>query len=114
MTIEPIIGHLVGDYLLQNDWMAGNKKSNNFACAVHCAIWTLCVVAFAGWWTNLLAIAFLFTTHFIQDRTNIIRKYMSFMRQDQFAEGVCKPWSVIIVDNVWHILEIYFVASFLV
>jgi len=28
-----IIGHLVGDYLLQNDWMALNKKKRSLNCA---------------------------------------------------------------------------------
>lgn len=45
-----LVGHLVGDYLLQNDWMALNKKFKNFegrlACGVHCFLWTLSVLAF--------------------------------------------------------------------
>lgn len=26
---EMLLGHLVGDYLVQNDWMALNKSKNN-------------------------------------------------------------------------------------
>jgi hypothetical protein len=37
---EAIIGHLVGDFLLQNDWMAANKKKNSWVCLLHCLIWT--------------------------------------------------------------------------
>ena len=36
--LSAIIGHLVGDYLLQNDWMALNKKASSLHCAVHCCI----------------------------------------------------------------------------
>lgn len=44
-----LVGHLVGDYLIQNDWMALNKKQSSLHCAVHCGLWTLSVILFAGW-----------------------------------------------------------------
>lgn len=110
--IEALVGHLVGDYLAQNDWMALNKKKSTLHCAVHCAIWTLCVMAFAGWWSVPVA-AVLFATHFAQDRTGVIRWYMSVVGQEQFATGVCSPWSIIVVDNVWHIVTIWAVWRFM-
>lgn len=100
-----IVGHLVGDYLLQNDWMALNKKRHVFPCLVHAVIWTLSVCWFAEW-TNPWAVAALFITHFVQDHTNIVRRWIG---QTQFATGVCAPWSVIVVDNVWHIWTIFVV-----
>jgi hypothetical protein len=105
-AVSAIVGHLVGDYLLQNDWMALNKKQRSFPCAVHCAIWTACVVGFAQWplWTA----APLFVTHFIQDRTQIIVYWMTKVnRQAKFAEPPMAPWSIIVVDNVWHIVTIW-------
>lgn len=36
--ISALVGHLVGDYLLQNDYMALNKKKSSFHCMVHCSI----------------------------------------------------------------------------
>ncbi len=45
--ISALVGHLVGDYLVQNDWMALNKKKSMLPCLVHCAIWATCVVLFA-------------------------------------------------------------------
>ena len=100
-----LIGHLVGDYLAQNDWMALNKKKRTWPCLVHCTLWTLAVCAFAGWW-NPVAVAILFTTHFIQDRTQIINWWMGLIGQKQFASGICAPWSIIVVDNVWHVVTI--------
>lgn len=47
--------HLVGDYVLQNDFIAKNKGSNWYHLFVHC---TLCVVLFAilsCLWINLAA-----------------------------------------------------------
>lgn len=123
-VISALVGHLVGDYLLQNDWMALNKKQSTLHCAVHCAIWTWFVILFAceptesfwsfgsdamvnpGWFSWRVA-AVLFVTHFIQDRTNIIRWWMSLIGQEKFATGPCAPWSIIVVDNVWHIVTIW-------
>lgn len=104
--ISALVGHLVGDYILQNDWMALNKKTSTFHCAVHCAIWAACVCLFAGWHQPWV-ITVLFVTHFIQDRTGIIRWWMHIVGQDKFATGICAPWSMIVVDNVWHIVTIW-------
>lgn len=103
-----IVGHLCGDYLLQNDWMALNKKSRIFPCVVHCLVWTLLVCLFAGW--GWLPAIILFSTHFVQDRTKIISAWMWLIGQEKFMTGPCAPWSIIVVDNVWHILTIAFVA----
>ena len=41
--VSALVGHLIGDYLLQNDPMAAGKKQNPWICTVHCLVWTLCV-----------------------------------------------------------------------
>lgn len=108
-----IIGHLVGDYLAQNDWMALNKKLRTWPCFVHCCLWSLAVVAFAGWWTWWVW-PLLVVLHFIQDRSGIILWWMTKVNsQQKFATGVCAPWSVIVVDNVWHIVSLVAVAKML-
>lgn len=114
-----IIGHLVGDYLLQNDWMALNKKKHSLPCVAHCTIWATCVCFFAGWtgtWhTALVVNTVLFVTHFIQDRTQIIMFWMTRVnRQSQFVKPPMGPWSIVVVDNVWHIVTIWAVWRFLV
>lgn len=40
------IGHLIGDWLLQNDWMAKNKQRSLFTIAgfTHFAIYTFCMM----------------------------------------------------------------------
>jgi len=112
--IGAIVGHLVGDYLMQNDWMALNKKKPGpwgaLPCVVHCWLWTLCVLVFSGilftmadWRVNSI----LFLSHYIQDRTNAVRDWMGLIGQEQFATGPCSPWSIIVVDNVWHIVTIF-------
>lgn len=136
--LSALVGHLVGDYLLQNDWMALNKKRQVWPCVVHCLIWTICVCLFSGWgtrawlscvqlaadpsltglathwnWTHWIVPGLLFGTHFIQDHTSIIRQYMTLIGQEAFATGACAPWSIIVVDNVWHILTLWLIWSYL-
>lgn len=110
VLLSGIIGHLVGDYLLQNDWMALNKKKlgGEINCLVHCLLWTLSVCLFSGW-HSAAAIIVLFFSHIYQDRTDIIAWWMDLIGQKQFRTGPCAPWSVIVVDNVWHILTIWLV-----
>lgn len=103
-----LIAHLIGDYLLQNDWMALNKKQKSLHCAVHVSIYTLCIWAFTSW--PIWALLIVWITHFIQDRTQIINKYMEFIGQKRFAKEPLWPWSVIIVDNVWHLVVLYFLS----
>jgi len=110
-----IVGHLVGDYLLQNDWMAQNKRKNVFPLAVHCVIWTACVMNFSGWSPNTVAYLVLVLTHMAQDGTGFIKFWMTRINcQPVFALPPLAPWSIIVVDNVWHILTIWIVWRFIV
>lgn len=112
-----IIGHLVGDYLLQNDWMALNKKRKDdvglLSCAVHCVIWASAVSFAAGWWHSFWVWPVLYLTHLAQDHTNVVAWWMDRIGQKQFRTGPCAPWSIIVVDNVWHIVTIALVWRFL-
>lgn len=116
-----IIGHLVGDYLLQNDWMALYKKEEGpegaFRCLIHCVIWMWVVLLFSTWLESpnaCLVGTIIFLTHYAQDRTNIVLRWMKLIGQEQFAYGPCAPWSIIVVDNVWHIVTLWAVWRFVV
>ncbi len=105
--IYAIVGHLLGDFVFQNDWIAKEKKRSSEVCFFHALVWTFCVVCCAGWQDHHWAIATLLITHFIQDRFNLIPWYMDAVGQREFRTGPCSPWSVIVVDQVWHIVTIY-------
>jgi hypothetical protein len=107
-----IIGHLVGDYLLQNDWMAINKKKRLLPLCVHCVLWTVSVLVITwahgkGWPGAVTPI--LFFTHFVQDGFNVVPAWMDFIGQKEFRTGPCAPWSTIVVDNVWHIVTLFLI-----
>ena len=106
--INALIGHLVGDFILQNDWMALNKKKSTYHCAVHCLIWTASVALMCGQF-GMVGIALLFVTHFIQDRTNAISNWMELVGQKQFRDGPCAPWSSIVVDQAFHLVTIWLI-----
>lgn len=111
MIVDAIVGHLVGDYLAQNDTMASQKKTNSWWCLLHCLIWTGLVFCFNGGDFGLLGVMVLFCTHFIQDRTQIIKHYMDFVGQKSFRTGPLAPWSSVVVDNTWHIVTIWLVCT---
>jgi len=104
------IAHLIGDYILQNDWMALQKKESTFHCLIHIMLYMIPFYFFHLSWPQLLIIAI---QHFIVDRTNIIYRFMVWKGQDKFVNPPCGPWSVIVMDNISHIITIWAVWRFL-
>jgi len=101
-----VIGAMVGDYLLQNDWLALGKKRSSVICAIHCTVWTIAVLVFANNYNWLLAL-WLFTTHFAIDRTAFISWWMNNISgQKGFAKNL-SPWSMIVVDNCFHLVTVW-------
>lgn len=103
--MDYLVGHLIGDYLLQNDWMAQGKKRSTLPCVVHVSLYTLAVGLLTGW--PLWAAAVVWLTHFAQDRTAVVAWWMRRVGQSGFASPPLAPWSVIVVDNVWHLVTLY-------
>lgn len=103
-----IIAHLIGDYIIQNDWMARGKKRSSFICLIHV---TTYLIPFL--FTDLLywQIILIGIEHFLQDRTNIVYWTMKIKGSELFAKELA-PWSIIITDNIYHILFIIWIASF--
>lgn len=109
MLAHMIVGHCFADYIFQNDWMSEWKKKNSAVCALHCAIYTATIALstlFAlPWW----ALVVIFVTHFAQDRTMLVEKFMKFNGQSGFLQYL-GPWSKIIVDNVMHLGVLWLLA----
>lgn len=107
-----LVGHLVGDFLLQNDWMALGKKKAHIPCLVHVTLYTLAVLLFTGWW-SLTAAAIVFVPHYLIDRWSFVPFYMRLVGQQQFMTGPCSPWSYIAVDNTMHFVCLFLTALYL-
>lgn len=72
--INLLFGHLVGDYLFQNKWMAIYKGENSFRCLIHCLVYTLIVCIFTGF--NPYWIAVVFASHYPIDRYSLADKWL--------------------------------------
>lgn len=131
---EMALGHLVGDYLVQNNWMALNKKRNDVigwtACTIHCILYTLAVCTIMWHW-SLSWIAIVFLSHFIIDKTNIIDRYLLLIGGrslkkfiDNKDNKVYSSYTVIsagftalcytIADNTFHLLIMWIGWRFII
>jgi hypothetical protein len=110
MSAALLVGHLVGDFLLQNDWMAQNKKTRTVPCLVHVGFYTFAVCYCAGWLAYPAAWLLVGVPHFLIDRTQFVRWYMQKCGQDAFAQPPMAPWSIIAVDNAMHALCLLWAA----
>lgn len=77
LMLACVMGHFVGDYLLQNNWMALNKGEDAGVCAIHVSIYTFAIFIFLffeiGFCANLgVILAITWITHFIQDHFNVV------------------------------------------
>lgn len=103
-----IYAHLIGDYLLQNDWMAKGKKADSRVCTIHVLIYMLRFLFTGMAWWQLALIAL---QHWLQDRTDFVFWSMKAMGRNEFVAQPLAPWSIIITDNIFHILWIALVAT---
>ncbi len=103
-----IIGHFVGDWLLQNDWMARGKRKSLITTAgmVHFAIYTASIIC-ALWLAGITgkspalvlgAIAVIFLSHWLIDATNAVDTWMRFYQQSNVA------MVRLMVDQTFHLL----------
>lgn len=76
ITADQLVAHAIGDYLLQSDWMAQNKRTKDVAAVVHALVYSLCFLPFLAWGDSSTA-RFQFTvimwTHFVIDRFGLAR-----------------------------------------
>lgn len=140
-----LIGHLIGDYIFQNDWMAANKVNSwpsgplprgssepptepdiailaaekewhrwwkgHLACTVHCLLYTFAVALCSFWWMPWWGYVATFALHWPIDRFRLARLWMVHVSgQKAFATGPLSPWSIILVDNVFHLLTLFVIG----
>jgi len=86
MFAAMILGHLAGDYLLQNRAMMLRKTENSltgqFWCALHCLFYTFSVCLFLGTTDPIMAAA-VFLSHWPIDRWSLAAKWMKAIQSRQ-------------------------------
>jgi len=122
--IALLIGHVVGDYLFQNDWMAKNKGNKgwrgHWICCLHCSVYAVMVAAavvLGGWryaehgvlYSLWIAWMIGWVTHYPIDRWALSMKWMKFYGQTR--EGPFFPCVYIGVDNGAHLILMWILFS---
>lgn len=98
-----IYAHLIGDFIIQNDFMASGKKKSSLICLLHICTYMIPFLLCGLTWYQLVLIG---VQHFFQDRTNVVIWIMKKKGSGYFATGPLSPWSIIVTDNILHILWI--------
>jgi hypothetical protein len=113
-----LMGHLVGDWLLQSNWMAMGKKNGlvTLAGMVHFATYTA-VTTGALWLSGvtenkpafylILSAIIIFVSHWLLDTTDIVKLWMHF-----YGQGRSKKFVQVMVDQTFHLLVLTLVTSF--
>ncbi|MGD8625579.1 MAG: DUF3307 domain-containing protein [Anaerolineae bacterium] len=113
-----LVGHLVGDFLLQTDGMARNKSKSWPWMLRHVGLYmllvTVVIVVYAlshplSFWWIALALLLLSVTHVGLDRRRFTTWWMGVVGIEPQH-----PWLGIVVDQVFHILILAIVAQGLV
>lgn len=98
-----LVGHLVGDFILQTKWMADKKAKELLPLIVHSAVYTITLALF-GLLANGLSwrgIGLIFICHIILDQ----RKFIDFWAAKVNGHTNI-DWLKITLDQSWHILII--------
>ena len=92
--------HMLGDYVLQNDFLAKFKSTNNFILFVHSWIWTfsICLGLKLTNSFSLFDFVFLLVFHFFIDKWKCNRKDKSFaLTKDLYIDQFLHLLQIIIV-----------------
>lgn len=115
----PELAHLLGDYVLQSDWMAQEKTTAHLPAAAHAATYAACFLPLTR---DPRALAVIAGSHFVIDRWRLARHVIWVKNQaaprrhrypwhDNNATGyqANRPdwlavWLMIAADNTLHLL----------
>ena len=115
--IGALVAHLVGDWMLQNDWMARHKQAQlfNMAIALHCMIYTF--VIYASLWlftlknltqsVYLLFSLLILLSHWVIDATALARHWAHFFKQSD------QRFVHVMVDQTMHVVVLACLIQFL-
>lgn len=98
-----LIGHLIGDFLLQTGWMAKHKATKWLPLLTHVSIYTAVIAVFGilSGGLSLPALAIIFIGHIILDRKGFV---LFWVQRVQLAKGPEKVWLSIMADQIFHLI----------
>lgn len=118
MFVQMFLGHILGDYFFQNNWMAKNKSKEGLigwiAVTVHTVLYTFAICLFM-WTFNPWWIIAVFLSHIFIDRYSLAKWFMSTkykgLKSPQPQWGMdyaALYWIIYIaIDNGAHLMLMY-------
>jgi len=112
-----LVGHLVGDFLLQTDGMAKYKTQSWTWMLRHVGLYLAVMVIVLGvysvshavpLWALAVALLFIGATHIVLDRRDVT---MGWMRLIGITSDL--GWLTIVADQVFHLLVLVVVVQFI-
>lgn len=110
LIVLGLVAHMIGDYVLQNDWIAIEKTKRTWVTLIHIILYSIPFFFIVGWSWALLVIA---GSHFFIDRFRLAVYWIKLInwnwKSDNFGFNKDKPiwmsvWLMIIYDNIFHIV----------
>lgn len=102
-----LVGHLIGDFLLQTRWMADNKANRLLPLVIHSLVYTAAVFACSlpvgG--IRFSTVVLVLITHMMIDKRNLVLWWVTHVNKspDMF-------WLQIINDQIFHLLVLVLVV----
>lgn len=115
--MEQLLCHLVGDYLLQNDWMASNKVKSIWVAIVHGLFYTLPFL-FLTQDPDVLGV--ICASHILIDHWRVATRVNQLKNWNFNSNGFPEDrpiwlttWVIILMDNTLHLLINYGAINYL-
>jgi len=120
--IRMVLGHLVGDYLLQSESMGIKKGYLHIYCLIHCLIYTLTVCLFM-WNFHPLIMVLVFLSHYPIDKWSLGLLWLRLIngrdywkefnnKKDEYRD-LKLPFSCFVyvaADNTIHIVLLWLIS----
>ncbi len=112
-----LVGHLVGDFLLQTDDMARHKARSRLWMLRHIGFYMLVMTILIGvyaldhaipFWVVVVALFVIAGTHILLDRREFTLAWMRLA-----GMSADHPWLPIVVDQVFHLVVLAVIAQVL-
>lgn len=105
LFVSMMLGHFVGDYLFQNQWMALTKSKpgryGDLACTVHVLLYTVAIGIFSGVW-SFWFLAAVFIPHWVIDRWSLANVLLKWKNGYQMMDTWRQAGSILEMQ-VWSV-----------
>lgn len=103
-----IVGHAVGDFLLQTSWQAENKSRIWKALITHGLVYSVVIylITLMAGGISLLSIVVIFLSHVLLDKGNIVKWWLKTIKKEQTDNTQIR----FLVDQSLHVLVLLIVT----